>query len=45
MIGDFMVDDAAVEIANAPDAFIRAYAGRLDRIAFSRRTSPLRCGG
>lgn len=39
---DYMVGDAALEIAGEPDSLIRSYARRLDFIAYARRTAVLK---
>jgi hypothetical protein len=39
---EYMVGDAALDIAREPDAFIRSYAQRCQFICFARRTSIIR---
>ena len=41
-MADYMVGDAALDIAGEQDTFIRSYARRLEFIAFARRTAVLK---
>jgi predicted O-methyltransferase YrrM len=41
-LADYMVGDAALDIAPEQDTFIRSYACRLEFIAFARRTAVLK---